>query len=149
MVIVILGIFATLTTLSIGAVFDRDAQHETQRLRKVLELAGERASIQGKPLRVEFLPHGYRFSTFDTNNEWRLLFAPAEFAEHSWPEGMVLQRLEIGGQAVAAPYVLQFGSEPPEFRLRLRQDEQLVELAGSITGSVDIRPAATSVTAGQ
>lgn len=142
-VIVIISVFATMTTLGFEAVFGRDAQQETQRLRKVLELASERASIQGKPVRVEFLPHGYRFSTYDTNNEWRLLFEPREFSERSWPDGLGLQRLEIGGQAVTAPYVLQFGSEPPEFRLRLQQNDSVVELVGDITGAIDITPLAT------
>ncbi|HEX5125670.1 MAG TPA: prepilin-type N-terminal cleavage/methylation domain-containing protein [Rhodocyclaceae bacterium] len=135
-VIVIIGVFASITTLSIEGLRSRSSDDEVARLRQVLEIAGERASVHGSPLSVEFLANGYRFSTLDAGGQWRLLFSPATLAEREWPQDMTVESLEINGQRVAPPYKIIFASESPEFVLRLRTSQGGRMLVGHMSGAI-------------
>ena len=64
-VLVILAITATAVTFSIEGMQARDTEREIDRLRLVLEAAGERAAVHGTPIAAEFLPGRYRFSELD------------------------------------------------------------------------------------
>lgn len=137
-VLVVLGVFAGLTTLGIDAVLGRDAEREVERLRKVLELSADRATIRGTPLAIDLLPHGYRFSAQQTNREWSLLFTPRELAERAWAGGLQPVSLEIDGQKMTPPWRIVFGSESPEYRLRLASEGKRYLLRGDITGIVTL-----------
>ena len=137
-VLVVLGVFAGLTTLGIDAVLGRDAEREVERLRKVLELSADRASIRGTPLAIDLLPHGYRFSAQQTNREWSLLFTPRELAERAWVGGLQPISLEVDGQKMEPPWRIIFGSESPEYRLRLAAEGKRYLLSGGITGLVSL-----------
>ena len=65
-VLVILGITTAAVRLSLSGLQARQTEHEIDRLRLVLEMAGERAAVTGTPIAAEFLPGRYRFSTLDT-----------------------------------------------------------------------------------
>ena len=140
-VLVIISLFATITTLSLEGLHNRTADDEVARLRRVLEIASERASIQGSPVEVEFLSNSYRFSALDAAGQWRLLFTPATLAEREWPEGMTLESLEVDGVRAALPYQLVFASESPEFRLQLHTPNGTRWLVGHMSGAVTLETA--------
>ncbi|MFA9438270.1 prepilin-type N-terminal cleavage/methylation domain-containing protein [Uliginosibacterium sp. sgz301328] len=143
-VLIIISVMATVTAISIEGMQKREAQHEVDRLRRVLEIAAETATVRGSPLAVDFLPNGYRFSALDTSGEWHLLFNPQTLRQRPWPNGVSVESLEIDGVPVKPPFRLQFGSESPEFRLRLRTEDGTRTLVGLMSGAVEFeipRPA--------
>ena len=75
-VLVIMGVMATGITLGIDSLRGRDADQALRRLRLVLEASADRASVRGRPIAVEFLPDGYRFSALDPDDNWRPLIDP-------------------------------------------------------------------------
>jgi general secretion pathway protein H len=139
-VLIIISVFATITTFSISGMQRREAEHEVERLRRVLEIAAETASVRGTPLAVDFLPNGYRFSALDTSGEWHLLFSPDTLRERAWPEGVGVDALYVDGTALAPPYRLAFGSEAPEYRLRIHTPEGARLLVGRMSGAVEFAP---------
>ena len=74
-VVVIIGILASMFTLSVGlSGGDRDLEREADRMQALLELASEDAVFQGRELGLRFYPDGYEFSQLDPNeNEWRVM----------------------------------------------------------------------------
>lgn len=137
-VLVIIGVFAGLTALSLEGVQGRRGDEEALRLQRLLEMAGDYADTHGTPLAVEFLPNGYRFSAMQTSGEWRLLFAPSPFAERSWAEGVHVSALDLDGVHQNDPLRIVFGTEPPEYTLTLAVPEGSKSLVGRISGMVSV-----------
>lgn len=135
-VIVIVSVFIGLTTMSVDGMQSRRSEEELERVRRLLEMAGDYAETRGTQLAVEFLPNGYRFSELQTDGEWHLLFPPSPFAERSWPSGVSVTHVEVDG--VQAPMRIVFGSEPPEFQLVMTTPEGAKHITGEITGMVDV-----------
>ena len=110
---------------------------EAERLRKVLELAADRASIRGTAMTLDLLPHAYRFSIKDKDSfEWKLMFSPPEFAERNWSADLKPVSLEIAGSLQEPPWRLNFGSESPEYRLQLVTGDKRFFLEGKFNGAV-------------
>ena len=122
-VLVILAITATAVTFSIQGMQSRDTEHEIQRLRLVLEAAGERAAVQGTPIAAEFLPGRYRFSALDSEGHWRPIGNGDTLAERQLPDGVVWEGLTVEGRPPANDPPLVFGAEMPRFELRLRSPD--------------------------
>ena len=74
-VVVIIGILASMFTLSVGLTGgDRELEREADRLQALLQLASEDAVIQGRELGLRFFPDGYEFSPLDPgDNEWQVM----------------------------------------------------------------------------
>lgn len=118
-VLVILGITATAVTFSIGGLQARETEREVDRLRLVLEAAGERAATHGTPLEIEFLPGRYRFSLLDADGQWRPVPEGDPLAERLMPEGLEWRSLRVEGRKPDIDTPLVFGSEMPMFELEL------------------------------
>ncbi len=73
-VVVIIGILATMFTLSVGITSgDRELEREADRLQALLQLASEDAVMQGRELGLRFYPDAYEFSFLDpVENRWQI-----------------------------------------------------------------------------
>lgn len=71
-VVVIIGILATMFTLSLGLTSgDRELEREIDRLEALLQLASEDAVLRGRELGIRFYPDAYEFSALDpVENRW-------------------------------------------------------------------------------
>jgi general secretion pathway protein H len=122
-VVFIIGILATMFTLSVGLTGgDRDLEREVDRLQALLQLASEEALMQGREIGMRFYVDGYEFATFqedfldyhdpdpeDESNpdeaqtldqsEWVLVGQQELLGPRHLPEDIVLE-LEIDGRAV-------------------------------------------------
>lgn len=74
-VVVIIGILATMFTLSVGITSgDRELEREADRLQALLQLASEDAVLQGRELGLRFYPDSYEFSILDpVENRWQVV----------------------------------------------------------------------------
>lgn len=94
-VVVIVGILASLVVLSLGAIGDdRNLQREARRLASLLELAGDEAELQGRDFGVEFIRQGYRFVEFDPIFErWGEILGDKVLRQRKLPSDMELELL--------------------------------------------------------
>jgi len=135
-VLVILGISVTAVTFSIEGLQARETERELQRLRLVLERAGERAAVRGTPIAVEFLPGRYRFSQLDADGHWRPFNEGESLSERELPEGVRWADLTVEGRKPEPNSPLVFGSEMPQFDLRLSAPGNLRRYVSHPDGSV-------------
>lgn len=122
-VVFIIGILATMFTLSVGLTGgDQDLEREVDRLQALLKLASEEALMQGKEIGMRFYADGYEFATFQedfldyrdpdpeeqTNqdeaktldqSEWVLVGQTEILGPRHLPEDIVLE-LEIDGREI-------------------------------------------------
>lgn len=113
-VVFIIGILATMFTLSIGLLgSDPELEEETDRIQALLSLALEDAVTQGRELGVYFYPDGYEFATFQEDfieyydpddeeqdrSEWIVLGNDTLFRPRQLPEDIVIE-LEIDGRQI-------------------------------------------------
>ena len=100
-VVVIIGILASMFTLSIGlSGGDRDLEREADRLVALLELASEDAIFQGRELGLRFFPDGYEFSQLDPDEqEWRVMGNDPLLRERTFSEDVEVL-LTIEGREV-------------------------------------------------
>jgi general secretion pathway protein H len=130
-VLVIITVVATTFTLRIDSRNSPD--DEIERLRRVLEAVAERAEIRGTPMAVEFIAQGYRISAFDTQGNWSAVRGESLFAEQS-VSGLAWAGLTVDGQDTSLKLV--FGSEMPDFVLRIGTTAAEIRLSGQPTGAV-------------
>ena len=136
-VLVIMGIMATGLSVGLDSLRGRDADQALKRLRLVLEASADRASVRGRPIAIEFLPDGYRFSALDPDDNWRPLIDPPVFTERTLPAGLAWAGLRLDGQAEAsAAPRLQFGTQPPEYELRVATPGGNARFTGKASGEV-------------
>lgn len=106
-VVFIIGIMATMFTLSVGVAggTDRELRREAERLQTLIALALEDASFQARELGLRLYPSRYEFSALDTGNRFDPLddkWAPIEgdvLAPRELPPVFALE-LEIEGRSV-------------------------------------------------
>ncbi len=114
-VVVIIGILATMFTLSVGVLgADSELERETDRLQALLSLAREDAVTQGRELGMHFYPNGYEFAIYEEDfveyydpddaeardrSEWLVFGTSALLRPRSLPEGIVIE-LEIDGREI-------------------------------------------------
>ncbi len=135
-VLVIMGVMATGITIGLDSLRGRDAEQALKRLRLVLEASADRAMVRGRPIAIEFLPDGYRFSALDADDNWRPLIDPPVFTERTLPGGLGWSGLRLEGQTEAAAPRLQFGSQAPEYELRVATPGGEARLTGKANGEV-------------
>lgn len=135
-VLVIMGVMATGISLGLDSLRGRDADQALRRLRLVLEATADRAAVRGRPIVVEFLPDGYRFSALDPDDNWRPLNDPPVFTEKTLPSGLYWSGLRIDGQPESATPRLQFGTQAPEYELRVATPGGEARLIGKANGDV-------------
>ena len=100
-VVFIIGILATMLTLSVGITGgDRELEREVDRLRALIGLASEEAVFQGREIGLKFLPRGYEFSLFaPEENAWVVLTGDDLLSPRDLPAELLVE-LEIDGRAV-------------------------------------------------
>jgi general secretion pathway protein H len=130
-VLTIVAVVATTFTLNLDS--RRSPADEVERLRRVLEACAERAEIRGTPMAVDFVAQGYRVSTYDTQGNWTPVRGESQFAEQSVPD-LAWAGLTVDGQD-ASPRLV-FGSEMPDFVLRVAAPSGDLRLSGLPTGAV-------------
>jgi general secretion pathway protein H len=89
-VVVIIGILATMFTLSVGITSgDRDLEREADRLQALLRLASEDAELRGREIGLHFYPDGYEFSTLDPDeNLWNVVVSDPLLRERKLEPGV-------------------------------------------------------------
>lgn len=137
-VLVILGITSTAVVFSVEGMRSRGDANALQRLRLVLELAGERAAVSGTPVSVEFLPGRYRFSTLETDGSWRLIQQGDSLAERDMPDGFVFEKMTVNGRPVSSDAPLVLTTEMPDFEITVRTPESQRILRSHPEGSVTL-----------
>ncbi|WP_345531426.1 GspH/FimT family pseudopilin [Viridibacterium curvum] len=136
-VMVIVGIAASLAAVNLGVLDRQSANDELQRLQYVLQFASERAAVRGTPIQVEFLPGSYRFSKLDTGGKWQLLFQPRELAEREWIDGLRVMALTVDERTLPQSALrIVFASEATPFTLQLSTNEGTRLLIGNSAGEV-------------
>jgi len=113
-VVFIVGILATMFTLSVGLLGeDSELEKEINRFQALLELAREEATTQGHELGLRFNPNGYEFARFQEDfieyydpddevqdqSEWIVLNLGTLLQPRQMPAGIVIE-LEIDGQQI-------------------------------------------------
>ena len=148
MVVVIIGILATIFTLSVGLTgSDRELRREVDRLRALLQVAGEEAILQGRELGISFFLDGYEFSSLDPDeNRWVRLTTDPVLRQRNFDESLEVVvsiegrelRLDKASQRPAPEpvedgeadpreeyrpqvYIFSSGDISPAFELRLRR----------------------------
>ena len=131
-VMIVIGIAVAGASLGLDALRGRDAALAAERLRWVLEASAERAQVRGRPIAMELLPDGYRFSALDADGRWVAFDEPPVFAERLLPQQMHWE-LRVEGRPAER---LVFGARAPRFELVLHTPEGDISLSGSETGAV-------------
>lgn len=131
-VMIVIGIAIAGASLGLDALRGRDSALAAERLRWVLEASAERAQVRGRPIAMELLADGYRFSALDADGRWIAFDEPPVFAEKLLPPPMRWE-LRVEGRPADR---LVFGTRAPRFELVLRTPEGDITLSGSETGAV-------------
>ncbi len=100
-VVVIIGILATMMTLSLGVTGgDRELERDVERLRALVLLASEDALLQGRELGITFVEDGYEFALLDPDeNRWVRLQDDPVLKSRTFDEDLELI-VEIEGREV-------------------------------------------------
>jgi len=131
-VLIVVGIAVSGASLGLDALRGRDTELAAERLRFVLEAAAERAQVRGRPLTLELLPDGYRFSALDADGRWAAFDEPPVFTEKLLPPQMRWE-LRVEGRRSDR---LVFGARAPRFELLLTTPDGRFALSGNETGAV-------------
>ncbi len=113
-VIVIVGIVASIALLSVGLVADdRDLQVEARRFAALLEVAQDEATLQGREFGLEVMTSSYRFVEFDPlTNQWGDLVADETLRLRRLPAGLEFELFLEGQRVLVDPEPGDF--EPPD-----------------------------------
>ena len=100
-VVVIVGIVASIALLSVGLVGDdRELQTEARRFAALVEVAQDEAMLQGREFGLEIMATSYRFVEYDAfTNQWAELLGDDVFRLRELPEGTEFD-LVLEGQRV-------------------------------------------------
>lgn len=160
-VVFIIGIMATMFTLSVGVAggTDRELRRETERLQTLLALALEDASFQSRELGLRLYPRRYEFSVFDRgdpfspeDDKWTPIGAdvlgprelPAAFALELEIEGRTvnLERSEKDVEKRYEPQLFIFSSgdfsDSFDIHLRSVEEDRSYSLAVAIDGKTSL-----------
>jgi len=133
-VVFIIGILATMMTLSIGITGgDRELEQEIERIKALIDLAAEEAVLQGQEIGIRFYENRYEFSTetwytreseetTTTVARWRLMTGDDLFKPRDLGEDLRIE-LEIDGRQV----IMEPFSEREQREERKREEEDTDE----------------------
>lgn len=144
-VVVIVGIVATMFTLAVGTAggTDRELRREATRLEALVRLALEDAGFQARELGVRFYPDRYEFAVFFVNDPfdprddvWQPIEGRNVLGGRELPPGFRFE-LDIEGRAVALErsagqvarryepqlFILSSGDISDAFTVRIRESE--------------------------
>lgn len=107
-VVVVIGIVATLVTVNLGGDGARDLAREAKRLAGALEHAQALAQWQSETLGVSAHGHGYRFWRRDGADRWTALTGDDVLAPRTVAAGMTVAPHRYAGAPVAPDAILSF-----------------------------------------
>lgn len=107
-VIVIVGIAASLVVANIGGDDRRELEREAKRLAGALEHAAALAQWQGETLGVSAEGGAYRFWRRDADNRWIALTGDDVLASRTLPHGILVAPASYAGAPVAPDTILTF-----------------------------------------
>lgn len=153
-VLVLIGVIASLAVLSFGGTRDPRMETEARRLAAVMELAMQTAILQNRELGLVLDQSGYRFSHLEEDT-WLPVQASADrtLRARELPDGMRLEWSTDGLPGRAAPdsdkddhrpavLLLSSGEQTP-FRVTLgwrdRHQTEAWQLEGTLTGELRLR----------
>lgn len=144
-VLVMLGVLASLVAVSISGDTRRDAIDETERLKLVLELAVQEAHTSGRA--IAFVPEsgGYRFVQADLERRWRPITDDEYLRPRRLVSGMRVDRILVDGQVLPAGTWLVFASTAvPLFRIEVGSPNGTFVLRARVNGRIDVTAAKAS-----
>ena len=144
-VIVVIGIVATLVTVNVGGDGVRDLGREGKRLAGALEHAQALAQWQSETLGVSADGGGYRFWRRDGDDRWTAMTGDDVLAPHTLAAGMAVSPRRYAGAPVQADAILPFrpsGRNEP-YTLLLASPAGDAVIAGDPIGRVSFAVAAT------
>ncbi len=144
-VLVIIGIFVSLATLSLRGP-DRAGflEEEAHRLNALIGMAAEEAVMQYQEIVLDLKPHSYEFMVlkegqrlpFEGDEMFRLRELPEDIELNAIVEGETMQSLFYEGEKTSQILLLSSGEMSPfEITLQLR-DGPAFRLEGSLTGNL-------------
>jgi general secretion pathway protein H len=151
-VVVIIGIMATIATLSVGLLgADREIEDETERLTNAIALLQEQAQLEGRDYGLRIESDNYEFRRFDGFElRWAAIEDDPALEPHELPPGLafelvlegrpVLLRRETNEDA-RLPQLIAWGSgDMTPYQLSLARSEAgRITLIGSADGMIEIR----------
>lgn len=150
-VVVIIGILATIATLSVGLLGgDREIEREAERLTDGIELLQEQAQLEGRDYGLRLEITRYEFMRFDAFEQtWNAVEGDPALAERELPPGLAFE-LVLEGRLVLLrreqrpedrlPQIFAWGSgdmTPYELTL-VRSGASSITLKGAADGSIEI-----------
>lgn len=135
-VVVIIAILFTITTLSVDRISEEDhAREEVQRISALMELAADRAMIEGGEYGLFVSEQGYRFMRYEGRDIGWLTPEDRAFRQRPWPEGVRVEmrsegatvslESEVDADEERTPQVLLTATgEMTPFELNLRQADE-------------------------
>ncbi len=150
-VVVIMGILATIATLSIGLLgADREIERETERLTDAIALLQEQAQLEGRDYGLRIETARYEFLRFDGfEQRWSEIEDDSALQPHALPPGLAFE-LVIEGRPVLLRQVAKLEARLPQliawgagdmtpYRLALaRSTASRITLIGSADGMIEI-----------
>ena len=151
-VVVIIGIMATIATLSVGLLGDdREIEDETERLANAIALLQEQAQLEGRDYGLRIESDSYEFLRFDGFElRWTEVNDDPALEPHELPPGLAFE-LVLEGRPVLLrretntdtrlPQLVAWGSgDMTPYQLSLaRSDAGRVTLIGSADGKIEIK----------
>lgn len=164
-VVVIIGIVASIAMLSLGLVGDdRELRTEARRVMSLIEVAQDEAMMQGREFGLELMAESYRFVEYDVfTNQWGELLGDDTFRMRQLPEGSEFEllledrRVRLNTEPRAfentedrnrqdltenyAPHILIYSSgdlSPFELHIARAADDQSVVLRSDPGGAIKI-----------
>jgi general secretion pathway protein H len=130
-VVVIVGIAASLVMLSGRAMPQRQLDAEVERLLRVMSIARDEAEVTGQPLVLEVSAKGYAFRQRDRAGQWR---APADdvLRPRAWP--LLVSSVTLVPEAQAGRVLFEPGGRAQPFTLQIDADGRRVAIAGDLLG---------------
>lgn len=150
-VVVIIGILATIATLSVGLLGgDREIEREAERLTDGIALLQEQAQLEGRDYGLRFETTRYEFMRFDAFEQaWKAVEDDPALAARDLPPGLAFELVLEGrpvllrrepGPETRLPQLFAWGSgdmTPYELTL-VRSGASSITLIGAADGSIEI-----------
>ena len=144
MVLAILGILATVVTLSVSVDTRRDAAGEAERLALLLEAASQEAQWGGRTMAWSAGGSGYKFFRVGSDGRWDPIVVDELFRPRSLNGGLVVSGIEVEGRPLAQGALLIFSSaHTPLFRVALNSEHGAWQLRSLPSGRVELQRPAT------
>lgn len=98
-VVVIIAVLFTITTLSVDRISEEDeAREDAQRINALLELAGDRAMIEGGEYGLFVSEQGYRFMRYEGDEVGWITPEDRAFRQRAWPGGVSVEMSSEDGR---------------------------------------------------